>query len=212
MTDNLLAKIPVITQAILRAQPLDFHTRKLDELEVLHLLADKMKASIEIKNDIGEAQVRIYRDAGQRLSSQFRRGGNGSNQYTKRAKHERKRLADFGYTDKIANMCRKIAVLPDDLFEDLILGIRTSEHITYDEITARFFRQAGEIHLMRMRGISTDRPYSPSQTIAISATDMVAAAATIRADLDTAQITQLIIELQREMSNDGNNEYATHNL
>lgn len=158
MTDNPLARIPVITQAILQAQPLDFHTRKLDELEVLRLLADKMQAAIEVRNDIGEAQVRIYRDAGQRLSSQFKRGGNGSNQYAKRAKGENQRLADWGYTAKIADICRKIAALPEELFVDLILGIRTTEHLTHDEITTSFFYKAAKLHLMRMRGINTDRP------------------------------------------------------
>ncbi|KKN44194.1 hypothetical protein LCGC14_0695410 [marine sediment metagenome] len=166
MTDNALANIPIITQAILQVQPLNFHTRKLDELEVLHLLADKMKAAIEIKNDIGEAQVRIYRDAGHRLSTTFRRGGDGSNQYGKRAKHEKLRLADWGYTPRIADICRKIAALPDDMFEDLILGVRTREHLTHQEITIPFFHKAGRIHIMRQRGISTDRPYTPAQSVA----------------------------------------------
>jgi len=82
--------------------------------------------------------------------------------------------------------------LPDDLFEGLILGIRVSEHITHDEITARFFRKAGEIHIMRSNGISTDRPYTPPVTITIDAIDMARAAQTLKDELSEAEIAVLI--------------------
>ncbi|KKK76862.1 hypothetical protein LCGC14_2859350, partial [marine sediment metagenome] len=99
------------------------------------------------------------RNAGVRFGELFKPGGDGSNQHgDKRAIHTGVRLADYGINNRIADICRKIAILPDDLFSDLILEIRTTEHITHQEITTSFFYKAAKIHLMRMRGISTDRP------------------------------------------------------
>ena len=156
-TDNQLSRIPVITSAILRSQPLTFHSKKLSDLNYLRFLAQKLGETIEIKNDIGEAQVRIYRDAGQRFPTELLRGGNGSNQYQQKEQTVRiVCLADLGFNSRVADICRKIAALPDCLFEDLILGIRTSEHLTHESITANRFFKYGRIHIARSNGIDID--------------------------------------------------------
>jgi len=190
MTDNPLARIPVITKAILDAQPLDFHMKKLSELQVLKFMADKMRANVELKNDIAEAQLIIYRNAGQRFGELFKRGGDGSNQHGKGANHTGVRLADFGIDTRIADICRKIAVLPDDLFEDLILGIRQNEHITHQEITTAFFYKAGRIHA----GYTDQRP----GRLSIPIDNPVLAAQLIRRTLTAPNVAQLIIELQEQ--------------
>lgn len=190
MTENALSRIPVITQAILDAQPLDFHARKLDELQVLRLMADKMKANVELKNDIAEAQLIIYRNAGLRFKELFKPGGDGSNQHRgKEAIRTPVRLADYGINNRIADICRKIAVLPDDLFDNLILGIRTTEHITHQEITTAFFYNAGRVHA----GYDNQR----SDRVSIPIDDPILAAQLIRRKLTTQNVAQLIDELRK---------------
>jgi len=193
MNENPLARIPVITQAILDAQPLDFHMRKLDELQVLRFMTDKMRSNVELKNDIAEAQLVIYRNAGLRFPDLFKRGGDGSNQYhNKSAKSIPVRLADYGINTRIADICRKLAALPEKLFEDLILGVREKEHITHQEITVAYFYKAGQIEIARKAGTYTDRPYTPATTITISSIDMERAAKDIMKHLSNQQIAELI--------------------
>jgi len=168
MTYNPLTRIPVITKAILDAQPLDKHVEQLNHLEGLTFMAQKIGATLEAKNDIGDALVRICRNAGQRFIIDFPRGGDGSNQYTKKEQSiSKKRLAKCGFNDWRANVCRKIAALPEDIFEDLILNIRLGEHKEYTEINMSNFRKAGELHIMRMAGINTDRPVPQSKEVDI---------------------------------------------
>ena len=156
MTDNPLTRIPVITQAILDAQPLTKHVEQLDYLEGLAFMAQKISATLEAKNDIGDALVRICRNAGQRFVIDFPRGGDGSNQHIKKEQTiSKNRLAECGFNDWRANVCRKIASLPDEMFEDLILNIKLGQHKEYTEINMKNFRIAGEIHTMRQRGIFT---------------------------------------------------------
>ena len=141
MTDNPLARIPVITQAILDAQPLEFHADNIGKLGAyLRYLAGKLDATIELKNDAAEAQLRICRNAGLRFPEIAKRGGNGSNQYGSKEQMESyKPLADYGFKKYRANLCRKIAAIPEELFENEIMSIRTTEHITGREITTTYF-------------------------------------------------------------------------
>jgi len=199
MTENPLARIPVITQAILDARPLDFHMGKLNELQVLSLMAGKMRANVELKNDITQGQLTIYRNAGLRFPGLFKRGGDGSNQHGKKdANRTVIRLADYGINSRIADICRKLAALPEQLFEDMILGVREKEHITHQEITVAYFYKAGKIEMARRGGISTDRPYTPATTITIDAVDMTAAARALRQALSAEQVNELIDELRKD--------------
>jgi hypothetical protein len=141
MTENPLMKIPVITKAILDAQPLTIHSEQLNHLEGLRFMADKIDA--------------------ERFSIEYPRGGNGSNQYGKKEqKVSRQTLADCGFNKSRANMCRRIAAIPEEMFEAEIIEIRKDEHKTDREISIQYFSSIGYIHQMRMKGINTDKPYS----------------------------------------------------
>ncbi len=188
MTDNPLARIPVITQAILKSQPLYVHSGQMSYLEGLQVTADKIESTLEVKNDIGEALLRLYRDAGQRFSVEFPRGGDGSNQYgNKEQTVPKKRLADYGYKPRRAAMCRKIASIPEELFESEIMSIRLGEHKSEREIITKYFvDKVALFDRLRKAGINTDRP----QATTIHTPESIAALA--REHLDTQQITRLI--------------------
>ena len=62
------------------------------------------------------------------------------------------------------------------------------------EITTNYFYKAARIHIMRQRGISTDRP-APPVTITIDALDMARAAATLKDNLSDDMIAALISAL-----------------
>ncbi len=195
--DNPLARIPVITQAILDARPLEYHADKIGELgHYLKYLSGKLDATIELKNDAAEAQIRICRNAGLRFPEMARRGGDGSNQHEHKEQTQRyKPLADYGFNKYRANLCRKIARIPEELFESEIMTIRTTEHLTGREVTMKYFVNMEWIDSALKAGTYTDRPYTPPATIAISTTDMTAAARSIRDGLSAGQITALISAL-----------------
>jgi hypothetical protein len=197
MSNNPLSNIPVITKAILNAQPLHFHAQKLDELQVLRLMADKMHANVELKNDITEAQLMIYRNAGSRFGELFKRGGDGSNQYgSGGAKHTGVRLADYGINNRVADICRKLIALPEQLFDDLILGVREKEHITQNELTVSYMYKAARIHVMRSNGRSTDKPHKPDTMLTLDYSDISAMAQKLCTVLDVTQIDMLIDKLK----------------
>lgn len=159
MGDNPLARIPIITQAILKAQPLYVHSGQMSYLEGLQITAEKIDATLEAKNDIGEALLRLYRDAGQRFSVEFPRGGDGSNQYgSKEQTVPKKRLADYGYKPRRAAMCRKIAAIPEELFEKEIMSIRLGEHKSEREIITRYF-----VEKVALGGLTQRKP-APTHT------------------------------------------------
>ncbi len=200
MTDNPLTRIPVITQAILDAQPLEYHADKIGELgHYLKYLSGKLDATIELKNDAAEAQIRICRNAGLRFPEMARRGGDGSNQHEHKEQTQRyKPLADYGFNKYRANLCRKIARIPEELFENEIITIRTTEHLTGREVTMKYFVNMEWIDKALKAGTYTDRPYTPPTTITISTSDMTAAARSIRAGLSTQQVHELIDELRKQ--------------
>ena len=194
MTDNALANIPVITQAILDAQPLEYHADKIGELgHYLKYLSGKLDATIELKNNAAEAQLRICRNAGLRFPDMARRGGDGSNQHGSKEQTQRyKPLAEYGFNKYRANLCRKIAAIPEELFENEIMTIRTTEHLTGREVTMKYFVNMQWIDSARKAGISTDRPATAPTTITIDALDMARAAQTLKDNLSDDMIAALI--------------------
>lgn len=198
--DNPLARIPVITQAILDAQPLEFHADNIGKLgHYLKYLSGKLDATIELKNNTAEAQIRICRNAGLRFPEMARRGGNGSNQHESKEQTQRyKPLADYGFNKYRANLCRKVAAIPEELFENEIMAIRTTEHLTGREVTMKYFVNMQWIDSARKAETYTDRLYTPPATIAISTTDMPAAARAIRAGLSAGQVNELVGILNKE--------------
>jgi len=165
MSDNPLARIPVITQAILDAQPLEFHADNIGKLGAyLRYLSGKLDATIELKNNAAEAQLRICRNAGSRFPEIARRGGDGSNQHGSKEQMQRyKPLADYGFKKYRANLCRKVAAIPEELFENEIMTIRTTEHLTGREVTMKYFVNMEWIDSARKAGISTDKPHIDQQ-------------------------------------------------
>jgi len=190
MTDNPLVRIPVITQAILDAQPLEFHADNIGKLGAyLRYLSGKLDATIELKNNAAEAQLRICRNAGLRFPDIVRRGGDGSNQHgSKEQMVARKPLAAYGFKKHRANICRKIATIPEDLFENEIMTIRTTEHLTGREITIAYF--IDKVAAVALR--SADRS---QERLSIPLDDPHRAAQLIRARMTPGNISQLITDL-----------------
>ncbi len=160
------------------------------EVEALRIYAVNIGKSKDKCQEIAMARIKAERRAGQLLLDMPKRNG--------------ARPSDAGFTEQNPqtikgikksqiNSWQTIAKLPDDLFDKILLERFQSG----DDITTKFFYTSAKIHTMRMRGISTDRPYTP-QTLTISISDMTAAARSIRKALSAEQVSELIDELRKE--------------
>lgn len=161
------------------------------EVEALRVYAVNIGKSKDKCQEIAMARIKAERRAGQLLLDMPKRNG--------------ARPSDAGFTEQNPqtikgikksqiNSWQTIAKLPDDLFDKILLERFQSG----DDITTKFFYTSAKIHTMRQRGISTDRPYAPPQTIAISTTDMTRAAAVIRDNLSEQQVNELVGILRKD--------------
>ena len=188
--DNHLLQLSELDRLLAASTRIDEITCIRAKLEALRIYAVNIGESRETCNDFAMARIKAERKAGQVMLSLPKQNG--------------ARPPDTGFIDTIPqeiegvlpsqrNSWQTIAKLPDDLFDSLMLERFQST----DDITTSYFYKAAKIHIMRQRGISTDRPYTLSTTIAIDATDMAKAAQTIMAKLATEQIIELINELTK---------------
>jgi hypothetical protein len=127
------------------------------QVETLRVYAVNIGKSKEECKEIAMARIKSERRAGQLLLSMPKRNG--------------ARPPDTGFIDtnpceiegvkpSQRNSWQWIARLPDDVFEDLMIGcIQNAEQ----EITTAFFYKAAKIHMMRSNGINTDRPQQEQQ-------------------------------------------------
>ncbi len=177
--DTMLALATGIDQIV------DFRERA----KALHQYYTGINESREFCNELISARIRAERKAGQELLALPKRNGY--------------RPADMGFDDQAPLHGIKkdkvyrwqwIARIPDGLFETELLARLGSG----DELTTNYFYKYARIHVARRRGISTDRPYTPPTTIAISTSDMTAAARSIRAGLSAEQVSELVDELRKD--------------
>lgn len=121
------------------------------EVEALRVYAVNIGKSKDKCQEIAIARIKSERRAGQMLLEIPKRNG--------------ARPADAGFigsspleikgmTPSQRNSWQWIARLPDDIFERTVLERFQSG----DDITTQHFYRASKIHIMRQRGISTDRP------------------------------------------------------
>ncbi len=149
------------------------------QVEALRVYAVNIGKSKDECKEIAMARIKAERRAGQVLLIMPKRNG--------------ARPADTGFIDAIPpdvdgllpsqrNSWQWIARLPDDVFDRIVL----ERYQSGDEITTAFFYKAGRIHIMRQRGINTDRP----QAATIHTPESIAALA--REHLSARQVEQLI--------------------
>lgn len=119
----------------------------------IRLLAENEELRIKLARAQAMVRIRAERKAGQVLSALNLLGNNQHG----RVSNESISLKDCGITPDESYRWRTIAQLPDGEFENSMLERFQSG----DDITTSFFYKAAKIHLMRMRGISTDRPQRP---------------------------------------------------
>ena len=157
-----------------------------ERAKALHQYYIGINESREFCNELIAARLRAERKAGQELLALPKRNGY--------------RPADMGFDGQAplhgikkdkAHRWQWIARIPDELFERELLARLGSG----DDVTTNYFYEMARTDNTRKAGAYTDRPYTPPQTIAISTTDMIRAAATIRDNLSAEQITALISAL-----------------
>ncbi len=189
MTDSQLMELSHLDTMLARATRIDEITEIRARAEAMRIYAVNIKASREQCNEYAIARIRSERKAGKVLSTL---NFHGNNQH-KRISSNSMSLKDYGITSDESYRWRAIANMPDELFNKIM----KERYDSQNDITTDFFFKAARIHTMRQRGINTDRPHTPAQTITISITDMAQAAATIRDKLSAEQVTQLIAELRK---------------
>ena len=186
-TNNELMELSHLDTMLARATRIDEIVGVRAIAKAATAYATSIKESRECCQGYAAARIRAERKCGEMLSLLDL---HGSNQHSRRSGGPTS-LDGYGITKDEAYRWKLIAKLPDIEFEKNMLERIQSN----DDITTDFFVKAYRIHTMRQRGISTDRPYTPPTTIAISTTDMAAAAAVIRDKLSMEQVTALISAL-----------------
>jgi len=189
MTDNQLMQLSHLDTALARSTHIDEITGIRATLEALRIYAVNIGESKETCKAFAMARIKSERKAGQVLAGLDL---HGNNQHMRKSHESTSSLADYCISKSQSHRWQMIARLPDKLFDDMLL----ERYQSPDDITTQYFYRAAKIHTMRQRGINTDRPYVPPQTITIDASDMGKAARTIRANFSAEQITQLIGELR----------------
>lgn len=120
------------------------------EIEALRVYAVNIGKSKDKCQEIAMARIKSERRAGQMLLEIPKRNG--------------ARPSDMGFIDAMPleipgllpsqrNSWQTIAKLPDDLFDDIML----ERYQSGEDITTSYFYRAAKIHIMRQRGINTDK-------------------------------------------------------